>query len=397
MKKYLFVAAAAAVTMLAAPLGAAQASSGGDDRATFAVIGDTPYGQNDADHVQFDATVPFLATINADPDVSRVVHVGDIHSGSQTCTEKYDLDIAAKWQSVVDPLVYTPGDNEWADCNKNKQNGGAYNATTGQIVYKTDPVTGAYLAYEKGNPAANLDLVRRTFFANPGRTLGQSSARVTSQATAYDRAFPGDKAFVENVFYKQADVVFVTVNIPGGSNNDQDVWYAAPPEKETRQQKDLRAARTDADLRWLDKAFGYARSEGAKGVVILEQADMWDPEKGKDHQSGYEPFVAKIAALTTAFRKPVLMFNGDSHAYRSDNPLSETAPCYLEGATTCASDYFMHPGYDVPNFHRVVVHGSTPPMEWLKVTIDHDTHGSGFEAFGPFSWSRQAQPQVTAG
>ena len=70
MKKYLFVAAAAAVTMLAGPLGAAQASSGGDDRATFAVIGDTPYGQNDADHVQFDATVPFLATINADPDVS---------------------------------------------------------------------------------------------------------------------------------------------------------------------------------------------------------------------------------------------------------------------------------------------------------------------------------------
>jgi hypothetical protein len=29
----------------------------------------------------------FINSINANPDVSLVIHVGDIHSGSQYCTE----------------------------------------------------------------------------------------------------------------------------------------------------------------------------------------------------------------------------------------------------------------------------------------------------------------------
>jgi hypothetical protein len=128
--------------------------------------------------------------------------------------------------------------------------------------------------------------------------------------------------------------------------------------------------------------------------VIGAQADMWDPEKGAAHQALYEPFVSKIAAATTAFGKPVVMFNGDSHIYRSDNPLSPTASCVWEGAGPCVSDYSIHPSgnYDVPNFHRVVVHGSTAPMEWLKVTVDPQAnHPNGDSAFGPLTWERHTQ------
>ncbi|HEV8247255.1 MAG TPA: hypothetical protein VGP93_15865, partial [Polyangiaceae bacterium] len=53
------------------------------------------------------------------------------------------------------------------------------------------------------------------------------------------------------------------------------------------------------------------------------------------------------------------MLNGDSHVYLSDNPLSAADPIN-----------FVHPGYDVPNFHRIVVHGSTIPLEWLRLTVD---------------------------
>jgi hypothetical protein len=80
----------------------------------------------------------------------------------------------------------------------------------------------------------------------------------------------------------------------------------------------------------------------------------------------------------------VLLFNGDWHLYRSDNPLSPTAPCDGEtdpatGMSVCAYDpgntaWSEHPFYNVPNFHRVVVHGSTFPLEWLKLTIDPDAH-----------------------
>jgi hypothetical protein len=47
----------------------------------------------------------------------------------------------------------------------------------------------------------------------------------------------------------------------------------------------------------------------------------------------------------------------------------------------------------VANFHRVVVHGSTFPMEWLKLAIDDDAHNpAGANTFGPFSWQRMIQP-----
>ena len=85
------------------------------------------------------------------------------------------------------------------------------------------------------------------------------------------------------------------------------------------------------------------------------------------------------------------MFNGDSHVYQSDNPLDPTAGCVTETGP-CTSVSFLHPGYDVPNFHRVVVHGSTAPMEWLKLTVDPTVNApQGATAFGPFSWSRRTQ------
>jgi hypothetical protein len=86
------------------------------------------------------------------------------------------------------------------------------------------------------------------------------------------------------------------------------------------------------------------------------------------------------------------MFNGDSHLYRSDNPLSASAACVTEDTNgsevPCASTAGNHPGYDVPNFHRIVVHGSTSPLEWLKVTVTGDRQ-AGASSFGPFTWARR--------
>jgi hypothetical protein len=57
-----------------------------------------------------------------------------------------------------------------------------------------------------------------------------------------------------------------------------------------------------------------------------------------------------------------------------------------------------HPFYDVPNFHRIVVHGSTFPLEWLKLTIDEHPSKSltaTATSWGPFSWVRETQSQLT--
>jgi hypothetical protein len=359
------------------------------NRFTLAVYGDSPYGLNNTDTSQVALTPQFIAAVNADPDVSGVLHVGDIHSGKSYCTVDYDNQIASLWSSFQDPFIYTPGDNEWSDCHKPGEGGGKYNAATGAIDFVANG------SYAQGDPAANLALVRSTFFAKPGRTLGSGTLKVTSQANEYDRHFPTDMNYVENVRWEQHDIVFVTLNIPGGSNNDDDNWYGTPTKSQA--QTDEIAQRTAADLRWLDEAFRYAEHEHARAVVIMEQADMWDLD-GKDasHIANYEPFIAGIASNTTSFGKPVLLLNGDSHVYRNDNPLSATAPCITEspaGEVACTTNLGLHPQFTgVDNFHRLVVHGSTSPLEWLKLSISDDDHqldaSTSPNSFGPFSWTR---------
>jgi hypothetical protein len=348
---------------------------------------DTPNGPNPGDLRQIQATRAFIDAVNQDPKVRLVLHAGDIHSGSTYCSLAYDQTILDLWSQFKDPLVYTPGDNEWTDCQKSKEGGGVRNAA------------GEYVDYAAGHPLANLALVRQLFFPVAGETLGGRHKRVISQAQAFDPAHPADAEYVENVMWVQSNVVFVTLNIPGGSNNDDDQWNtgafgttrSAPQIQEVAQ-------RSAADLRWLEAAFAMAKAYGAKGVVITEQADMWDLDGNVPaHIANYEPFIARIAALSTDFGKPVLLINGDSHKYRSDNPLTDNAPCVIEtgvGAATapCADDnYDTHPYYaaGVPNFHRLVVHGSTFPLQYTRLTVNpRANHPASDTAFGPFSWER---------
>ncbi|MEZ5099604.1 MAG: metallophosphoesterase [Thermoleophilia bacterium] len=405
MKKFLAVGALAVVAasvsfvvVASADDGRRAVRSGGDEPVTLAIYGDAPYSNVAADYTktppnetgQLDATPAFIDAVNADRKVKLVLFAGDIHSGKQPCTFAYDRTIAQLWANFRDPLIYTPGDNEWTDCHKPGE-GGNVPVPAG---------SGNYVDYANGDPVANLGLVRQLFFPEPGKTLGGERKRVVSQAQIDDPAHPTDAEYVENVMWEQAGVLFVTVNIPGGSNNDADPWYGAA---ETGEQAQERQQRTQADLRWLDAAFAQAAADHVAGIVILEQADMWDLDSkplnpAPNHIAGYEPFITKIAEKTLEFAKPVLLFNGDSHIYRSDNPLVNDAPCLTETgictdtAISLGDAYDTHPALNtlnVPNFHRIAVHGSTLPFEYLRVTINTKRPPApGPTSFGPFSWER---------
>jgi hypothetical protein len=397
MRSTLIPALAVGAALFTAMTGAATAATehgqatGDHGSFTYAVYGDAPYGTTPTDTSETDATPAFIDAVNADPDVSAVVHVGDIHSGKQYCTEAYDRQIASLWRGFQDPMVYTPGDNEWTDCHKAGEGGGTYNPTTGQIDYVKD-AHGNLVDYQGGDPIANLDLIRSIFFPQPGATLGSGTLHPLSQAEAYDPAHPDDAQYVENVIWKRKGFVFVTLNIPGGSNNDTDPWYGAPSMSAAQQQEEQQ--RTGADLRWLDRAFQIADAEDAQGVVVIEQADMWDLDgKTPAHLTQYEPIVKSLADQTTAFGKPVLLFNGDSHVYRSDNPLEQGSPCTGDAGVCSYDAWDSHPSYDVSNFHRVTVHGSTVPLEYLKLTVTPGGHAATTAtSFGPFTWSRHMEP-----
>ena len=395
------------------------ACGGGSAPFNVALIGDSPYGAAYGDTTQLKANPAFIAAINRDTSVSLALHVGDIHSGKEFCVESFNRTVFDQWKAFAVPLVYVPGDNEWADCHKAKEGGGSYSAATGAISY----VTTDGGSYAKGDPVANLALIRSIFFSAPGKSLG-AAMDVRSQAIDYDRAFPSDAQFVENVWFAKDGVVFMTLNIPGGSNNDNDIWYGTPTMTPAQQQEV--ATRTAANLRWIDTVFAKAVASNAAAVLIQVQADMWDQDGvNKAHLSEYKQFIDKIASNTKAFGKPVLLINGDSHSHRSDNPLMQGAACVVEAPATpgvngalgtagkavacndpavaliaatyhadapgVTDPYANQPwGYQVPNFHRLVMHTNAgTPLEYLRLTVDTSVNApNGTDAFGPFKWTR---------
>lgn len=338
--------------MLAAGLAAASpATAGGHDdedknpvrSLTVAVFGDWPYNQNLLDNAGL-----LIKSVNSDPSVSLVVHVGDIHSGSMPCTSAgilppiassnpgWNQQIYFQFQQFRAPVVYTPGDNEWSDCHKSKQK-------------------------SSGDPLKELASVRKLFFAKPGHTLGLHEKRVRTQAQSYDPAFPADAQFVENVMWEASRVVFVTVNLPG-SNNDTSEWTGDFSNLDAQAQEV--ADRTGADIRWLQAAFKEAQEEHARAIVIALQADVWDPEAlapGGDGLDKYDGFVQELADLSLNFARPVLLLNGDSHVFKVDQPLAD--PTSATGQ--------IHGTQAVPNLTRITVQGSTnKPAEWLRLVID---------------------------
>lgn len=294
------LAAGAAALAALVPVVAAAGGGARDDTSTLAIIGDVPYG--DAQVAAFPA---WIEAIDAVPKVERVVHLGDIKSGGTRCTDAYFDLISDLFADFDDPLVYTPGDNEWTDCHR--VSNGAY------------------------DPLERLDAIRATFFAQPGRTLGDKRKHLLAQ-----------DGYPENATWQQSGVTFAAVHVVG-SNNSLAPWTGkTAPTPEQRAEAEARIA---AALEWIDRAFDRAEAKRAPGVALLMQADTF--EGSNETLEGFAAILEPIEERAVAFAKPVLLLQGDSHSYLVDTPIA--------GA---------------PNVTRIVVEGAATASEWLELTVD---------------------------
>jgi hypothetical protein len=249
---------------------------------TIVTLGDTAYGKPEEVYPQYEA---LIATINAEkPEL--VIHVGDTKSGSTPCSDEVLDKQLSYLNSFAAPLLYSPGDNEWTDCHREKAG--------------------------KFDPLERLNRIRTTYFAAPTKSFGQTKLDVTSQAA---------EGYPENAMMIHKDVAFIVVHVPGSNNNFEIRDPKAVAEFFTRDA---------ADVKWINASFASAKD--AKAIVIGMQANMfefdWNAEKDETwlRHSGFLNIGNAIIENAAKFGKPVLLVYGDSHTYSSGRPFPTKAP-----------------------------------------------------------------------
>ena len=251
---------------------------------SFALIGDTPYGEEQVE--DFPALV---ADVNAAEGVDFVVHAGDIKSGSQPCNDELFLQLRDLFDSFDDPFVLTPGDNEWTDCHRES--------------------TGQYL------PTERLWRLRQVFFPRRGLTLGETPVDLVTQADQR-RFWP----YKENMLWQAHQVVFSTVHVVG-SNNDLAPWDELPDGDKPLVRGAEYRSRLRAALDWVDQTFETAEANDAAGVVLTIHGNPIDA----DPADGFEAFLDAFVPRAAAFDGPVVLAHGDFHYLIIDEPF-EAAP-----------------------------------------------------------------------
>lgn len=286
------------------------AAAGNDrdrDVHTIGLWGDLPYSE-----LQASTGVPNLI---ADMNAKRLafsVHDGDLKQGSNSpCDDNLYIQSKAFFDSLEAPAMFTPGDNDWVDCDRSSN--------------------GVWNSLER------LDREREIFFSTD-LSMGKRKLRQEVQTEPLCLGVGGFVPCVENRRWSVGRVVYATLNVQGSCNNLCDT---APDPAEW-------AARNAANIQWLRQTFTQAREQGAAAVMLISQANPgWDAsDPTRTHlrdprtlaqtdgqQDGFKDYLLALREEVIAFRRPVAYVRGDSHYFRIDKPLLDAQGLRLENFT----------------------------------------------------------------
>jgi hypothetical protein len=297
--------------------------------------GDLPYSD-----VQATSGVPNLIADMNRQRLAFVAHDGDLKAGSNSpCDDALYTRSLAFFDSLNTAAMFTPGDNDWTDCDR--------------------PSNGGFNSLER------LDHERQVFFGT-NRSLGRHPIRQEVQTDKLCLDHTGASVgCVENRRWTVEGVTYATLNVQGSCNNLCDT---APDPAEF-------AARNAADIAWLRQTFAQAKARRSAAVMLITQADPgWDQSDSTRaplrnpstlaetdaNPDGFQSFLVALRDEVTAFQRPVAYVYGDSHYFRIDKPLLNAQGQRLE------------------NFTRVETFGDhqengNNDVNWLKVLVDPDS------------------------
>ncbi|HAK56759.1 MAG TPA: hypothetical protein DCP38_14930 [Acidobacteria bacterium] len=282
------------------------------DSYRFALVGDMPYYADPGTQLPPEFVAAQYAAVLQeidDADVEFVVHVGDTNS-SRVCADSVYAERYAEFEALGHPVFYTPGDNEWLECD----NAGL-------------------------DPMEQLEHLRSTFTQGDeslgGRTLPLE--RQSSQS--------GYETFREHVRWRFGGDLYVALHVVGGGNN-------RGPDAEPRAEF---VERNEAVIAWMRQSFELARQESLPSVVIVIHANpRWERFNRGEPNPSFSAFLEALHVEVDAFDGPVLLLHGDTHTFRVDKPISNPETGEL-----------------LTNFTRVETFGH-PRMHWVLITASSE-------------------------
>ena len=275
---------------------------------SFVALGDTTYAVPE-DYPLYEA---LIAEINAaQPAFS--VHVGDT-KGFGDCGRAFQESQRVYFDKFAAPVVYAPGNNEWADC---------WRANRGSA-----------------EPLEILGIMRDVFWSKPV-SLGARTMPLERQA---DTA-PEFAEYSENARWRHGGATFATLNITG-------TWNQLELREERWWKEFVR--REKANVAWVQAAFAAARAGGDRGVVFAFHTNPF-LEEVRWEGGPSEAVLQAIIAGADAFDGQVLVVHGHTHEFTIDRPVTELDT--------------HKPSVSHPNLTRLQVYG-WPDMKAVRVTVD---------------------------
>lgn len=259
-------------------------STPADHLTQFVVIGDMPY--TDTEYALLEQPDGSIAKAIRTLNPPLLIHLGDFKKGRLSCSDEL-LQDRYRQIAQLNPhkIVYTPGDNEWVDCDR----------FTFSVRY---------------DELERLSFLRQLFFHQDRRQLTKNIPGLIRQ-----------EGFIENALWKSNQVVFATLHVPGTNNGRKEILRS-------NRQDALNEAdyRDQSNGKWVQRLFTTA--ESALAIVIALHADIFnfDHEKpactieNRTDCDGYRKLRDLIKSKAAQFNKPVLVIHGDSQAYCLHQP-----------------------------------------------------------------------------
>lgn len=246
---------------------------------TIVIVGDMPYNDMEKQMLQGPSGVLYQLINETKP--SMIMHLGDLKAGSKSCTDSLLKEHKALLAQIYpNKLIYTPGDNEWTDCDR-----------------KT--LKHSYDELER------LDYLIKLMYQTPP-VLDQKLKNVQTQNNQ-----------IENKLWINERLAVASIHLVGTSNGRANIYLSNKADAITK--VDIRDKH---NFNWLKKIEQQTKDFDA--LIIGFQADIYQKKlitSGSCNPTkfltcdAFSEYRQAFKELAKRINKPVLISHGDTSEY----------------------------------------------------------------------------------